>query len=664
MRTLACHSFATAGLVLLGLCPIVEAAPLSASAEKSVRAATFEVVARKPENDPLTYEKPLPVELLPFAIRSDKYHPIGTAFAVAPNEFVSAAHVFLKMVGSQTGVPFLRDQSGRVYEVAEVLKFSLHEDFVVFSLREPPSVKALRINRDPVLNRTVFAVGNALGEGVVLRDGLYTSDTPEAQDGRWKWIRFSAAASPGTSGGPLLDDGGKAIGVVLAASPQENLNYAVPIRQVLEAPAGLARLDTRGSIRLPIMPATITATLKQELKLPLPFPEFSNAMLDVLTRHSETARAELLKTNAADLFPKGADSLQLLHTLHLVYLPRMVMKGDENRWAAEEASGSTTIDLDRNGSLSTGSFSGVAGVMRLVTPDDVTTKQIFTDSRVYMDLMLKGLKLTRYVGPEQVKITSLGPAISESEHVDGWQRKWQVRTYPMPFSDLMVLSYALPLPGGCASLVRIVPTGQSAVNLTELKTLTDFMYPTYSARFEDWQEFLTLESLHPQVFSTFEIDIEYDKAFSFRSRRLELTVPKDLQKITPRGNLALKFTYFLDESGPTWDVGGIAVMEDHERETYVDILRRARPPASLPESWQTHWKDLQNRNSPYDRRPRPKDGQTLMSTSMTARATPAQPIAPDAKVIYQVTYSVDGHWTDKHMRYMLDTALEGVKILE
>ena len=41
------------------------------------------------------------------------------------------------------------------------------------------------------------AIRRIRSTGVVIRDGLYTSDTPEQQDGRWDWMRFSAAASPG-----------------------------------------------------------------------------------------------------------------------------------------------------------------------------------------------------------------------------------------------------------------------------------------------------------------------------------------------------------------------------------------------------------------------------------------------------------------------------------
>src|SRR5579859_6239257 len=60
---------------------------------EKIHATTFEVVAAKPVNDPLTYEKPLPFELLPYQIRTDKYYSIGTAFSIGGNRFVTAGHV-------------------------------------------------------------------------------------------------------------------------------------------------------------------------------------------------------------------------------------------------------------------------------------------------------------------------------------------------------------------------------------------------------------------------------------------------------------------------------------------------------------------------------------------------------------------------------------------
>src|SRR5690348_14277958 len=79
-------------LVFLFFCAPASAA-LDQRSQAKVRAATFEVVVPKPTEDPLTYEKPLPLDLLPYNERTDKYHSIGTAFSLGGGRYVTAAHV-------------------------------------------------------------------------------------------------------------------------------------------------------------------------------------------------------------------------------------------------------------------------------------------------------------------------------------------------------------------------------------------------------------------------------------------------------------------------------------------------------------------------------------------------------------------------------------------
>jgi len=208
------------------------AAALEAGVQQRIRAATFEVVQKKPDDGAVSYDRPLPLELIPYQQRIDKYRSIGTAFSIGGNRYVTASHVFQLGSGSQFGPPALRDAAGNVYDIDKVWKFSDREDFVEFSLSQEPRVSASSRLAAPALDDTVFAVGNALGEGVVIRDGVFTSETPEEEDGEWKWVRFSAAASPGNSGGPLIDQAGRVIGVVLRKSESENLNYALPIERL------------------------------------------------------------------------------------------------------------------------------------------------------------------------------------------------------------------------------------------------------------------------------------------------------------------------------------------------------------------------------------------------------------------------------------------------
>src|ERR1700689_4954538 len=162
---------------------------LDSSVHKHLREATFEVVLGKPETDPLSYEKPLPLDLLPFAERTGKYRPIGTAFAIGHGRLVRAPHGVAAGCGSQFSPIALRDDGGKIYLVDRILKYSEAEDYAVFTVKDSPRVNALDTQDRPAINEPVFAVGNAYGEGIVIRDGLYTSDTPEEREGRWKWLR-------------------------------------------------------------------------------------------------------------------------------------------------------------------------------------------------------------------------------------------------------------------------------------------------------------------------------------------------------------------------------------------------------------------------------------------------------------------------------------------
>ena len=628
-----------------------------------MRASTFEIVLRKQKDDPLTYEKPLPFDLLPYAIRSDDFIPIGTAFAIESNQFISAAHVIMSVLGSQYGAPLLRDHQGAVYEIDDVLKFSVSQDFIVFKLRKPPAVKPLKLNRAPTVDTPVFAVGNALGEGIVVRDGLLTSQTPEALDGRWKWLRFSAAASPGSSGGPLLDESGKVLGVVLAASPNENLNYALPIEQALSAPVS-ARIDTLAPYRWLLMSDSKTpARFQHEFALPKPFAEFDSHLIKVMTDKYASDYAELMKSHAEKVFPQGAGSLRLLNENTHSQQPRLLVQDEDGQWNAEELENDDTIELEPNGSITIGQVAGV-GLGRLSSPDDVTLEQLMTDSELFARYWIKAARLMRTIGPESIKVTALGKASSEAQHVDRWGRKWLLRTWRIPFGDLVITNATLPIPGGCVVLSRAMRTMDSGTALSDVRQLTDFFYITYTGTLEEWREYLALKAWHPAVFDKYEIDIAYENQFRFKSPRLELTIPAHLQRVTARSELVLYFAYFLDKNGtPVWDVGGVGVKEDDKNAVYLRVIRRSRPPPSLPADSQRAWDRLVKREGP--RRSLDSEQRNVMSTTLTATDRGSRPLDPNVNLLYQVDYYVYMRSLDDDgAEEILSDIIQGLRILE
>jgi hypothetical protein len=106
----------------------------SSSQIKQYKTGIFEVVALKLE-DKAVYKEEFPHKLIPFHLRNDKYHSLGTAFLIKDNTFVSAAHVFNIGYKSQLSENYaVRDNKGNVFKITNVEKHSNYRDLIQFSV--------------------------------------------------------------------------------------------------------------------------------------------------------------------------------------------------------------------------------------------------------------------------------------------------------------------------------------------------------------------------------------------------------------------------------------------------------------------------------------------------------------------------------------------------
>lgn len=634
------------------------AASLAPGVQQKLGNATFEVVDLKPDPDPLTYEKPLPLELLPYRERTDKYRSVGTAFSIGHGRFVTAGHVLVIGAGSQYGPPALRDAAGKIYPLDKVIKYSASEDYAVFTVHNAPEVLPLETRDRPPLNEPVFAVGNALGEGVVIRDGLYTSDTPEEMDGRWKWLRFSAAASPGNSGGPLVDRTGKVVGVVLRKSPSENLNFAVAIGQVLDGSEEWAHFEGRAAFRLPISRITDTVETKDKSPLPQPVADFYAAMLHLLSTTMVRRQAEFLDKHGDHLFPHGDASLQLLNTLHVEAFPRLVVEEDGGRWGVSEGQ-TRKAQLEHNGWLETGSGKS-DGLARFHVPDDVGVARIFSDSKLFMDLLLKGVVIQRQVGADAVRVTSMGAAREESWITDAYGRVWQLRAWAIPYNDTYALTLALPTPDGCAFFLTSASSTLHDPVETELKLLTNYIYVTYNGKLQQWRDYLALPNLLPKAMAGIKIQFDYGRGFAFQSSRFTLVVPQAVQKIDADSRLMLKFTYMPDGSATVWDVAGVFLADTEQLGRYVDFVRYPRPTPALPETMNNHWHVMTGGGHPYDSRASVVNGDSRIQALVNAKEVNAG----RSNIGYSLMISVAGVQDERAMGRSLDLIERGITIRE
>ena len=125
--------------------------------------------------------------------------------------------------------------TGEIYEVLGVYDYSVDEDWAILQIEgedfRPLEVGSMDYN---VGGATVYAIGSPLGLQNTISVGIISN--PHRWDGGVDYIQMSAAISPGSSGGALLDKYGQVIAITSATYTEgQNLNLAIPLTYLADA---------------------------------------------------------------------------------------------------------------------------------------------------------------------------------------------------------------------------------------------------------------------------------------------------------------------------------------------------------------------------------------------------------------------------------------------
>jgi len=143
---------------------------------------------------------------------------IGSGFFVAPGDaLVTNAHV---IAGASEVECVL--SNGVTISVTEVLALAADKDIAILSAKGP----ALQLSeRIPEVGESIFALGNPKGLSATFSNGIVSALRSQ---GGMPVIQITAPISPGSSGGPVVDDKGRVIGVASFNFREgQNLNFAV-----------------------------------------------------------------------------------------------------------------------------------------------------------------------------------------------------------------------------------------------------------------------------------------------------------------------------------------------------------------------------------------------------------------------------------------------------
>ena len=178
--------------------------------------------------------------------------PVRAATSLTPAQIARAAIPSIVLIRTPSGLGsgFFAGPGGKIVTNFHVIRGSTeavvvtadkveHKDVEVIAVDRARDLAVLRIGargQRPLplgdakaagVGERVVAIGNPLGFGDTISDGLLSG----VRDfGGISILQISAPISPGSSGGPVLNDRGEVIGVsTFVVSQGQNLNFAVPI---------------------------------------------------------------------------------------------------------------------------------------------------------------------------------------------------------------------------------------------------------------------------------------------------------------------------------------------------------------------------------------------------------------------------------------------------
>ena len=150
-----------------------------------------------------------------------------SGFIIAPDVILTAKHCIRGQSDFDLKTNFrIKTHDGREHQVSSVLGFDTKRDYLFLQVNGLEQYGHLEFSEDVEIGQKVYTIGNVEGQGVAIRDGITASRTRDPDDPQIEYLRYSAAASPGNSGGPLVDGWGRVIGLVFARSYSENYNLA------------------------------------------------------------------------------------------------------------------------------------------------------------------------------------------------------------------------------------------------------------------------------------------------------------------------------------------------------------------------------------------------------------------------------------------------------
>ncbi len=228
---------------------------------------------------------------------------IGSGFFSGEKEITTNFHVIdgsskiiCRVIGEQKSRP-----------VINVKSVSKSLDLALLEVDAAGPVLSIREGGAPDVGEKVVVIGNPRGLEGSLSEGIVSG---LRQIGDFSMIQITAPISPGSSGGPVLDDSGRVVGVAtMTLLESQNLNFAVPASLI-------AQLRSKGAKWEPVAASSSVKTERGTAGLKLVDAAFDGPLGGVLSYSIKNTNTRPIQNLAFMLvFRNSADEI-----LHYVIL--------------------------------------------------------------------------------------------------------------------------------------------------------------------------------------------------------------------------------------------------------------------------------------------------------------------------------------------------------
>ncbi|MCI5188573.1 MAG: serine protease [Candidatus Electrothrix sp. AS4_5] len=624
----------------------------------------YEVVTPKLEDKKIHYAKKLPFEKLDYVERTEKYHSIGTAFFINQKQLMTAEHVFDFMYFSLRKDFFIRDMDGTVYPLDKVYKCSNRRDMMVFDLKKyPKKITTLRFNQKVEIGDTVFSAGNALGQGISYRAGQVASFTPEHTYGNWQNIRFSSPASPGNSGGPLLNTEGEVVGLIVQKNQSENYNIAIPISEI-DSLAQQAEFTARNvTISIEGTSEFLIKDWSYQLTLPATLAEITEKTQASLGALYQEMRKELTEKVQDKNFPRGKRFRFYLRNQPAIQGFSAIMPDIYFRKWTAKSQRLKKEPLAAKQSVYHGSLDHFDVQAIIEKPEHVDLKTFLDSPKMILDTLLTAIPYFRSIGTDKVPVTSLGEPVSQEVWQDKLGRTWRSSLWYVPYANYFLYSHCLPYPKGV--ICSVIDDTTDILGLDYFATTqegSNELPVGYWGSLKDWQEYLALGKEYlPTFFQQVQI---FHKGKQTLIRLKDFQIDLDNPAITDKSILRLHLGYANDQLLAE-DLVMLALFPKKSRPASYSIRPYYEPSPFNSDAYLGIWEEVVAGQGDFSGKPITKGDQLLIKkTALQTKKIIIDPFDEKIQKVFTISCTYKTSTAEKDVEQDCDRFFQSIEFFD